>query len=70
MISCGCEKYRREPEGQLKSREINSFTRKGCHHIPTGAKFYKLPKYEWQLHAVEMLNKYNHGLGKSGPGLL
>lgn len=31
--SCGCGKHKWKPEDGLKSRRINSFTRKGRHHI-------------------------------------
>lgn len=65
-ISCGCGKHRWKPEEELKSRQINSFTRKGRHHISDSAQFYELPKYVQQLHAVEMLNKYNLSLGSQG----
>lgn len=49
----------RPPKGELKSRQIIHLQERDVTTFPTGAKFYKLPKYGRQLHAVEMQNKYD-----------
>lgn len=44
------EAMKRQARRRIQGRDVTTF--------PSGAKFYKLPKFERQLHAVEKLNKY------------
>lgn len=44
---------KKQADSRIQGTDVTTF--------PTGAKFYKLPEYERQLHAVEKLNKYNLG---------
>lgn len=43
-ISCGWGKHKWKPEEELKSRQINSFTRKGRHHISDWCKVLQAPQ--------------------------
>lgn len=44
---------KKQADSRIQGTDVTTF--------PTGAKFYKFPKYERQLHAAEKLNKYNLG---------
>lgn len=43
-ISCGCGKLKWKPEEELKSRQMNSFARKGRHHISNWCKVLQAPQ--------------------------
>lgn len=68
--SCGCAKYRREPEGELKSREINSFTRKGYHHISDWCKVLQAPQIRTTITCCGNVKQIQPWFGKSRLALL
>lgn len=64
-ISCGCGKHRWKSEEGLKSRQINSFTRKGRHHISDWCKVLQAPQIRTTITCCGNAKQMQPWFGKS-----